>query len=139
MCGYLIDTNVLSEIRKGAARAQPEVYQWWLGMQNERIFLSVMTLGEIRKGINRLRIRDAAQTLTLERWLDKIRQTFSGNLIEIGPEIAEIWGQIQAIRVVPDIDALLAASAIQHGLILVTRNEHDFKGLGVQVLNPFNT
>ena len=65
MRGYLLDTNVLSEIRKGSRRARPEVYQWWLGMRYQQLFLSVMMLGEIRKGIDRLASRDAAQSLLL--------------------------------------------------------------------------
>jgi len=65
MRGYLLDTNVISEIRKGAGRARPEVYQWWLGMRDQQLFLSVMTLGEIRKEIDRLASRDASQSLLL--------------------------------------------------------------------------
>ena len=137
MAGYLIDTNVLSEIRKGEHRARPEVWQWWLGMQNEELFLSVITLGEIRKGIDRLASRDVLQTLVLERWLDGLRSTFQDRWIDVTPEIAECWGRLQAIRSLPEVDALLAASALTLDLTLVTRNEVDFSGLEIRVLNPF--
>ncbi len=139
MPGYLLDTNVLSEIRKGAHRARPEVWQWWLGMQDQELFLSVMTLGEIRKGIDRLGSRDAAKTLVLERWLEEVKRAFQEHLIEVTPAIAECWGRLQAIRSLPEVDALLAASALQHEFTLVTRNELDFAGLPIRVLNPFQT
>jgi toxin FitB len=137
MRGYLIDTNVLSEIRKGPQRARTEVFQWWLRMEGEDFFLSVMTLGEIRKGIDRLSFRDMKQSLMLERWLEDMKRAFSERLVEISPAVAERWGKLQAIRSLPEVDALLAASALEHDLTLVTRNEADFAGLGLRVLNPF--
>jgi predicted nucleic acid-binding protein len=137
MPGYLLDTNVLSEIRKGPGRTRPEVQQWWLGMQNQELFLSVMTLGEIRKGVDRLAARDATQALVLEHWLTDLKDNFRQRWIEITPAIAECWGRLQALRPLPAVDALLAASALTHQLTLVTRNEADFAGLGVHVLNPF--
>lgn len=137
MSGYLIDTNVLSEIRKGPERAQTEVYQWWQSMNGQEIFLSVMTVAEIRKGIDRLSARDAAQTLVLERWLDEVKQAFAERLIGISLPIVEKWGRLQAARSLPAVDALLAATALEHDLTLVTRNEADFEGLGVRILNPF--
>ncbi len=137
MRGYLIDTNVLSEIRKGSQRAQPEVYQWWLSAKDQELFLSVMTLGEIRKGIDRLGARDIAQTLALERWLDEVKQTFRERLIDVTIAVAERWGGLQAVRSLPEVDALLAASVLEYDLTLVTRNEADFEGLGIRVLNPF--
>lgn len=137
MRGYLIDTNVLSEIRKGPQRAQPEVYQWWLGMRDQELFLSVMTLGEIRKGIDRLGSRDVSQTLALERWLDEVKQTFRERVIEVSLAVAERWGRLQAIRSLPEVDVLLAASVMEYDLTLVTRNDADFNGLGIRVLNPF--
>ena len=137
MRGYLLDTNVLSEIRKGSQRAQPEVFQWWLGVKDQELFLSVMTLGEIRKGIDRLGVRDVSQTLALERWLDEVKQTFRERVIEVSLAVAERWGRLLAIRSLPEVDALLAASVLEYDLTLVTRNEADFEGLGIRVLNPF--
>jgi predicted nucleic acid-binding protein len=137
MPAFLLDTNVLSEIRKGPSRAQPEVWQWWLAMQDQPLFLSVMTLGEIRKGIDRLATRDQRQAFALERWLEGVKESFKAQLIDITPAIAERWGRLQAIRVLPEVDALLASTALHHDLTLVTRNEGDFDGLGVRVLNPF--
>lgn len=137
MRGYLLDTNVLSEIRKGSQRAQPEVYQWWQGVKDQELFMSVMTLGEIRKGIDRLGARDVAQTLAMERWLDEVKRTFRERLIDVSLAVAERWGKLQAIRSLPEVDALLAASVLEFDLTLVTRNEADFEGLGIRILNPF--
>lgn len=139
MAGYLLDTNILSKIRKGADRATPQVWQWWLGMENEELFLSVLTIGEIRKGIDRLSLRDAARTLVLERWLDEVKTSYHERLIEVDASIAEHWGRLQALRSLPEVDALLAATALKDELTLVTRNTTDFKGLGLQLLNPFET
>lgn len=137
MQGYLLDTNVLSEIRKGSQRAQPQVWKWWQSMRNTELFLSVMTLGEIRKGIDRLSSRDAAQALVLERWFAEVKSVFLERMIDVTPSVAEGWGRMQAVRSLPEVDALIAASALQHDLTLVTRNEADFVGLGIRVLNPF--
>jgi len=137
MAGYLLDTNILSEIRKGAGRAKPEVWQWWLGMANEELWLSVLTNGEIRKGIDRLAVRDPARTLVLERWLDEVKNSYQERLLGVDCSIAEHWGRLQAVRTLPEVDALLAATALKHDLTLVTRNTADFTGLGLRLLNPF--
>ena len=136
MAGFLLDTNVLSEVRKGPWKARQEVWEWWLGMEGQELFLSVMTLGEIRKGIDRLRSKDTPQTRVLERWLEELKHAFREQLIEVNVKTAERWGQLQAIRSLPEVDALLAATALGHDLTLVTRNEADFAGLGIRVLNP---
>ncbi|MDP4623771.1 MAG: type II toxin-antitoxin system VapC family toxin [Akkermansiaceae bacterium] len=137
MPGFLIDTNVLSEIRKGATRAEPGVWAWWLSARESELFLSVMTLGEIRKGIDRLARRDLAQATGLENWLEGLKNHFSEHIIEISAAIGDRWGQLQAVRPLPEIDALIAATALDKNLALVTRNEADFTGLGLRVLNPF--
>lgn len=137
MRGHLLDTNILSEIRKGPARANPEVWRWWGGMAGQDMFLSVMTLGEIRNGIDRLAVRDKPQAMILERWLVGLKKSFSERVLEITSEIADCWGRLQSIRSLPAVDALIAATAMHHDLTLVTRNEADFEGLGLRVFNPF--
>jgi len=96
-----------------------------------------MTLGEIRKGIGRLGSRDPLQVLVLERWFEEVKSAFSERLIDVSPGIAECWGRLQAVRPLPEVDALLAASALHHDLTLVTRNEADFADLGLRVINLF--
>lgn len=137
MNGYLLDTNILSEVRKGASRANPDVWRWWLGMKDQEMFLSVMTLGEIRNGIDRLLVRDKPQALFLERWLMGLKKSFGERVLEITCDVADCWGRLQSIRSLPAVDALIAATALHHDLTLVTRNETDFEGLGLTLLNPF--
>lgn len=137
MNGYLLDTNVLSELRKGPSRANPDVWKWWLGMKDQEMFLSVMTLGEIRNGIDRLAVRDKPQAMMLERWLTGLKHSFRERALEITAEVADCWGRLQTIRSLPVVDALIAATALHHDLTLVTRNEADFEGLGLTILNPF--
>lgn len=85
-----------------------------------------------------MRARDAPQTLVLERWLEGVKNAFREQLIVVTPAIAESWGRLEAVRPLPAVDALFAATALQHDLVLVTRNARDFQGLGVSLLNPFS-
>lgn len=137
MRGFLLDTNVLSEIRKGPVRADAAVWKWWLGMQDQEMFLSVMTLGEIRNGIDRLALRDKPQSLILDRWLAGLKNNFNERVLKITGDVAEGWGRLQTIRSLPVVDALIAATALHHDLALVTRNLPDFEGLGLTLINPF--
>jgi len=132
----LLDTNILSEVRKGP-RCHPNVAAWWAGVTDDEIFLSVLTLGEIRQGIERVRPRDPAKAGALDRWLREVTVGFSGRIIGVDAPVAEAWGRLVVRRSVPAIDALLAATALVHGLALVTRNTADVSGLGIATLNPF--
>jgi predicted nucleic acid-binding protein len=135
---FLLDTNILSEVRKGERRADPHVWQWWLGVRNAELFLSVLVLGEIRKGIERLAPRDPVQARTLEKWLLETERNYRPRLLEVTWQVADRWGCIQAIRPVPAVDALIAATASVHNLTLATRNDRDFVGLDIRVVNPFH-
>ena len=133
---WLIDTNIISEVRKGP-RCDPAVAAWWSSAEDRDLFLSTLTIGEIRKGVEAIRIRDPDKARALEVWLQAIVQAFGPRILGIDAAVAESWGRISAIRSVPVVDALLAATASVHGLVLVTRNAVDVAGLGVRVLNPF--
>ena len=133
---WLIDTNIISEVRKGP-RCDPAVAAWWSSAEDRDLFLSTLTIGEIRKGVEAIRIRDPDKARALEVWLQAIVQAFGPRILGIDAAVAESWGRISAIRSVPVVDALLAATASVHGLVLVTRNATDVAGLGVRVLNPF--
>jgi len=133
---WLLDTNILSEVRKGP-RCHPNVAAWWAGVNDDEIFLSVLTLGEIRQGIERVRPRDPAKADALDRWLREVTVGFSGRIIGVDAAVAEAWGRLVVRRSVPAIDALLAATALVHGLTFVTRNTADVSGLGIATLNPF--
>jgi toxin FitB len=133
---YLIDTNVISEVRKGA-RCDAHVAAWYASISDEDLFLSTLVLGEIRKGIELARIRDVGRGVALERWLRDVESAFDGRVLGIDNAISDQWGRMSAIRPVPVIDGLLAATALTHDLTLVTRNDRDVAGLGATVLNPF--
>lgn len=134
---YLIDTNVLSELR----RKQPDarVVSWMQARPRPALYLSVLTLAEIRKGIER--IEDSVQKQSLVDWLEvELPRYFVGRLIGIDAHVADRWGRLMARagRPLPAIDGLLAATALQHDLTLVTRNTKDFKGLDVRLINPWD-
>ncbi len=133
---FLIDTNIISEVRKGA-RCNPGVARWWADVAEGDLWLSTLILGEIRKGVELARRRDPDKAAVLEAWLGEVVAGFGDRLLPVDAAVSDEWGRISAIRPVPVIDALLAATAKAHGLTLVTRNEADVAGLGVQVLNPF--
>ena len=133
---WLVDTNRISEIRKGT-RCHPGVASWWAEVKDRDLYLSVLTLGEIRRGIESIRHRDPIKAASLERWLGNVSEAFGARIIGVDPAVAEAWGRMSVVRPVPVIDALLAATAQVHDLILVTRNTVDVDGLGVRTLNPF--
>ena len=133
---FLIDTNVLSEVRK-QARCNPNVAAWYASVDEADLYLSVLVPGEIRRGIELLRPRDPRQAMALQQWLGTVGASFSGRILPIDRAVADAWGRLSAIRTVPVPDALLAATAMVHGMTLATRNEADMAGLGVPVLNPF--
>ena len=134
---FLLDTNIVSEVRKGW-RSDPNVSNWYAGVDESKLFISSLTIGEIRRGIELARRRrDVDQAEALGTWLQTVIQHFSGRSLTVDTEEAGTWGLISAIRTVPVVDSLLAATAIVHDMTLVTRDVADVAGLGVQVLNPF--
>ena len=136
---FLLDTNVVSELRR-EGRRNVGVSNWYAGVQYDNLFTSVLVIGEIRKGIARLFQRqDYRQANILEVWLETSRDLFADRILPIDAAIADTWGQMHAIRNVPVVDGLLAATAIVHNLTLVTRNISHVEGLGAELLNPFAT
>ena len=133
---YLVDTNVLSELRR--KQPQPEVVAWFTQRPRQTLHLSVLTLGEIRKGIERL---GAARQQPLLDWLEvELPNYFLGRLLAVDAQTADRWGRLLASagRPLPAVDSLLAATALQNDLTLVTRNTADFAGTGVRLINPWN-
>jgi hypothetical protein len=135
---YLVDTNVISELRKGR-RCDPGVASWFAQVTSEDIYLSVLTLGEIRKGIENIRRRDAPAAEALEDWFRELEDSHADRFIAIEQPTAEQWGRFNVPDPLPVMDGLLAATAKVHGLILVTRNIKDVKRTGVVCLNPFSS
>jgi len=133
---YLIDANVISELRKGE-RANARVLRWYESIADSDVYLSVLVLGEIRQGLERARGRDPAQARALERWLRDVRDAFGERVLPVSEAVAEEWGRMNAVRPLPVVDGLLAATAKVHGLTLVTRNVADVADTGAECLDPF--
>ena len=134
---YLLDTNVLSELRKGP-RGHPHVAAWFAPVPDHAIYLSVLVIGEIRRGIERIRSRDPRSVITLEDWLAQVITGHRGRILAVDHTVAEEWGRMTASRPLSTVDSLLAATAKVHGLTLVTRNVIDIAATGVAYLNPFD-
>lgn len=134
--GWLIDTNVLSELRKGP-RADAGVTQWFAGVADDAIFTSVLVLGELRRGVELVRRRDEVAATSLERWLEDMVGRFPERVLPVDDAVADRWGRLNVPNPVPAIDGLLAATALVHGMTLVTRNVADVASTGVAVHNPF--
>jgi predicted nucleic acid-binding protein len=133
---YLVDTNVLSELRKGA-RCDPGVAAWMAGVDPEEIYLSAVTVGEIRKGVESLRRRDGLAASALEAWLGQVVAAHSERILPVDEGVADRWGRLNVPDPVPVLDGLLAATAQVHGLTLVTRNRKDLERTGAACHNPF--
>lgn len=135
--GYLIDTNVLSELRKGT-RCQSSVALWFAEVTSSDLFVSVLLIGEVRGGIERLRRRDPSSAERLDEWLVGIERDFSARILPVSRDIADLWGRLNVPSPVAPIDGLLASTALAHGHTLVTRNTKDVARTGVRLLNPFD-
>ena len=136
MKGFLLDTNVLSELRKGA-RADANVRRWLENVDENLLFLSVLVTGEIRRGLEAIRQRDLRAAAALERWLDTLVQAHSDRVLPVDAATADEWGRLDARGSLPVVDGLLAATARVHDLTLVTRNVKDVARTGINVLDPF--
>jgi predicted nucleic acid-binding protein len=137
MNGCLLDTNVLSELRK-SKRCDGGVRQWFEQTAAEELFISVLVLGEIRQGIERIRLRDPVQARALEKWLLWIAAEFQDRLLPVDEKVADQWGRLCLQQPVPVLDAFLAATAQVHDLAIVSRDEEGFRNTGVTVINPFS-
>ena len=133
---YLIDTNIISEVSKGR-RCDPQVAIWYQQVRDDNLFLSVLVVGEIRQGVERLRPRNPRRAHALEQWLEELQESFGERVLPVDRKVAQNWGRFAARGTFPVVDALLAATAEAHGLTLVTRNIKDIARTGVHCLNPF--
>jgi len=133
---FLLDTNIVSELRK-RDRADAGLRRWFETVDGDGLALSVLVLGEIRRGILRLRRRDPEAAEHLATWLVRLERAYRGRILPIDASVTETWAHFNAIRTLPVIDSLMAATAAVHGLTLVTRNVADLEGVDVPSLNPF--
>jgi len=134
---YLLDTNVISEVRK--RRPDPRVTAFFDGVRSAELFVSVLTIGEIRTGVERLRRKDADQARALDQWLADLCASYADRIVSVDADIADEWGRLNVPDPLPVIDGLLAATAQSRGWTLVTRNTADLARCGVRLLNPFES
>jgi predicted nucleic acid-binding protein len=137
---YLIDTNVISEARK-RERANPGVVAFLreAAARDEAVYLSVVTIGEPRRGIELIRHRgDKPQATLLERWLGTVLRDYEHQILAFDAEAAQVWGRLRVPNPEHELDKQIAATALVHDLTVVTRNEPHFRATGVRVLNPFS-
>ncbi|HEX8106775.1 MAG TPA: type II toxin-antitoxin system VapC family toxin [Kofleriaceae bacterium] len=133
---FLVDTNVLSEVRKGP-RANARVLGWFGSVDDAALYLSVLVIGELRQGVERLRRRDPPAAAKLDRWLDELIACHADRTLPVDAAVADRWGRLNVPDPIPAVDGLLAATALVHSLTLVTRNTRDVRRTGVRHLDPF--
>lgn len=133
---YLVDTNVLSELRK-KERCDAQVARWLASVAPDELFVSVLSLGEIRRGIELVRKRDPMSARALDRWLTGLETHYADRILPVSAAVADRWGRLSPDRPLPVTDGLLAATGIEHKLTVVTRNTDDFERSGANTLNPF--
>jgi toxin FitB len=133
---FLLDTNVVSELRRHD-RCRPAVRAWFDGTAPDELHLSILTLAELFRGAERLSRRDPDAGRVIADWVSAVEAQFSDRILGITPTIARTWARISVPDPLPIVDGFLAATAIVHGLTLVTRNVADVARTGVALLNPF--
>ena len=136
---YLIDTNVVSEARKGA-KANPGVDGFFKDViaSGEPVYLSAVSVGELRRGVELIRYRgDADQAKLLEAWLAMVLEQFGDNILAFDADAAQVWGRLRAPNAEHELDKQIAAIALVNDLTVVTRNTADFESTGVKLRNPF--
>jgi toxin FitB len=131
---YLVDTNVVSEARRGSR----EAVGWLRSVRQDAVYLSALTLGEIMRGVALRQKSDPQTAARLAVWLEQLRHDHADRILPVTDRIALEWGRIAALRSRGDVDGLIAATAIVHDLILVTRNVGDFEDTRVSLINPWN-
>jgi toxin FitB len=134
---FLLDTNVVSEARKRTA--DPNVRAWFASVPDSDLYLSVLVLGEVRQGVERLRRRDPARAAVYDEWLSKLLRDYADRIVPVTAEVAQEWGRLNVPDPLPVVDGLLAATARIHGWTLVTRNTSDLARAGVRLLDPFQS
>jgi predicted nucleic acid-binding protein len=133
---FLLDTSVIAEARKPAPN--PNVRAWLETVPEAELYLSVLVVGELRQGVERLRRRDPAQAEPYEAWLSALERSFADRVVPVSAEVCEEWGRLNVPGPLPVVDGLMAATASHRNWTFVTRNVRDLVRTGVRLLNPFD-
>jgi len=133
---YLLDTNVVSESRR--SNADTGVSWFFRAVDERHLHISALTIGELCKGAEKLRRKDPERALDFLTWINEIELSFGDRVLPIEQSISRIWGEISADRGRPVVDTLIAATAIANDLVIVTRNVRDFRGINVEIMNPWD-
>jgi predicted nucleic acid-binding protein len=136
---FLLDTVVLSELRKSPSQRDRNLVQWIREVSSQDLFVSVITIGEIERGIEQQRQVNPSFAENIANWLDTILRTYEGRILGVDVAIARRWGRLSQRLGNKGLDLAIAATALEHGLTAVTRNVSDFEPTGVRILNPFAT
>jgi hypothetical protein len=131
----LLDTGVVSELRR--SQPSPDVLEWYRSVPADDLYVSVLAIGEIRQGIERLRRRGDERVDELERWLATLMSAYGDRIVPITAEVADRWGRLAAAESLPAVDALMAATALVHDWTMATRNVRHVERTGVRWVNPF--
>ncbi len=137
---YLIDTDVISELRK-KDQANPGVVAFFkeVSSRDTALYLAAVTIGELRRGVELIRYRgDTRQAQTLERWLSRLLAVYRDNVLSFDEDVAQVWGRLRVPHPENPLDKQIAATALIHDLVLVTRNVKHFAATGVKLINPFS-
>jgi predicted nucleic acid-binding protein len=132
---WLLDTNIVSELRKGE-RCSTSLRVWFAQADEKSLYTSVLVIGELRRGIELIRRRDVPSALALEHWLAGLTDGFADRILPVDRAVADQCGRLNAPDPIPTVDGLLAATALVHGMTLVTRNTRDVVRTGVSLLDP---
>jgi predicted nucleic acid-binding protein len=136
---FILDTNVISELRQGKPRQSEAVRRWAAGLASHQLYLSAITLLELELGIQVLERKSPPQGSALRKWLQGVRAAFSGRILPFAENTAPVCASLHIPNPQSDRDAMIAATALEHKLTVVTRNVSDFEATGVMLLNPWNT